>query len=215
MAFCASRTCSRWSSYSSGVSKVFLEPARDAKSGTLHAGVRVPSRHTEARRACSANAWLPGIRPWRECRARAGTGEHWAEKIAAEIAGVIGLPHAVVEKVPRARGPQRAAGVPRQLSISALCDAGRPRPVESSRRFSRRRRPGAARWPILAGSSACAACAACSRCPRRNSASKGCARVTTRNARGTLRTHSVPRPSSYARRPGAKLDMCPTTWLPT
>jgi hypothetical protein len=29
--------------------------------------------------------------------ARAGTGEHWAEKIAAEIAGVIGLPHAVVE----------------------------------------------------------------------------------------------------------------------
>jgi hypothetical protein len=29
--------------------------------------------------------------------ARPGTGEHWAEKTAAEIAGVLGLPHAVVE----------------------------------------------------------------------------------------------------------------------
>lgn len=34
---------------------------------------------------------------WLFKHARPGTGEHWAEKLAAEIAGVLRLPHAVVE----------------------------------------------------------------------------------------------------------------------
>src|SRR4051794_26944632 len=34
---------------------------------------------------------------WLFKRARAGTGEDWAEKIAAEIAELLGLPHAGVE----------------------------------------------------------------------------------------------------------------------
>lgn len=47
--------------------------------------------------------WLvdPQSRSWLFKRARSGTGEHWAERIAAAIAARVGIPHAMVELATR------------------------------------------------------------------------------------------------------------------
>jgi hypothetical protein len=41
--------------------------------------------------------WPSGERQWLFKYARAATGEHWAEKIGAEVADLLGVPHAIVE----------------------------------------------------------------------------------------------------------------------
>ena len=41
--------------------------------------------------------WDAGDRPWLFKYARPDTGEHWAEKVAAEVAHLLGLSHAIIE----------------------------------------------------------------------------------------------------------------------
>jgi hypothetical protein len=53
----------------------------------------------------------PGDRaPWLFKYPQLATGQHWAEKIAAEVAGALGIFHAIVElaELAGSRGPQRS-----------------------------------------------------------------------------------------------------------